>query len=101
MPKHSVSPLFSLPHESSCATLSASLGRLTRFPNFFLCVLRDLCVSSLPRVQSRAHESSVELPIAEQVIRHPLALQKHLDQSRRCLLYTSDAADDLLCVDLG
>ena len=23
------------------------------------------------------------------------------DVSRRCLLYTSDAADDLLCVDLG
>src|SRR5450756_2046020 len=25
----------------------------------------------------------------------------HLRQLRSCLLYTSDAADDLLCVDLG
>src|SRR5428012_20241 len=26
---------------------------------------------------------------------------KHFDNYRICLLYTSDAADDLLCVDLG
>ena len=27
--------------------------------------------------------------------------EQHLDRSWTCLLYTSDAADDLLCVDLG
>src|SRR5659263_106086 len=26
---------------------------------------------------------------------------EHIEPSRSCLLYTSDAADDLLCVDLG
>src|SRR5450756_2732556 len=33
----------------------------------------------------------------------PLPLQQHLGHPERsfCLLYTSDAADDLLCVDLG
>ena len=28
-------------------------------------------------------------------------LQKEADKGNACLLYTSDAADDLLCVDLG
>ena len=28
-------------------------------------------------------------------------IYKRDDRTRNCLLYTSDAADDLLCVDLG
>src|SRR5665213_3958027 len=31
----------------------------------------------------------------------PMSTHKHLAQPAACLLYTSDAADDLLCVDLG
>src|SRR5450756_715784 len=34
------------------------------------------------------------------IIDHPLTLVFEI-HSRNCLLYTSDAADDLLCVDLG
>ena len=29
------------------------------------------------------------------------ALKKLIEETHACLLYTSDAADDLLCVDLG
>ena len=28
-------------------------------------------------------------------------IQQEVPEDKRCLLYTSDAADDLLCVDLG
>src|SRR5450756_2032995 len=34
-------------------------------------------------------------------IAHKNLTELHVTQSMHCLLYTSDAADDLLCVDLG
>src|SRR5680860_1896342 len=51
------------------------------------------CVSGLP-VQETAHHSP-DLPLKK-----PPLSRSH-GQPHPCLLYTSDAADDLLCVDLG
>src|SRR5450756_1361995 len=51
--------------------------------------------SSSPGGRSVAHNAYV----AERV-RDALGVVSHVD-GRACLLYTSDAADDLLCVDLG
>src|SRR5450756_1240717 len=39
--------------------------------------------------------------IDESEVLTPADEQFHIDKLRFCLLYTSDAADDLLCVDLG
>ena len=38
-------------------------------------------------------------PVAETIIR--VVAEENVDLLIICLLYTSDAADDLLCVDLG
>ena len=35
------------------------------------------------------------------ISQHSFKMWLHANKTRSCLLYTSDAADDLLCVDLG
>src|SRR5450756_1803183 len=60
--------------------------------------------SALP---THAPNSSPSRSLATKNIRHSGSLVQHLLHSNDpstsycCLLYTSDAADDLLCVDLG
>src|SRR5450756_2015502 len=72
--------------------------------------------SAKPRHKSKASSaSSVSRPnppaptmyVAAMSRRYPAAVLRpwdvevHRDDQSPCLLYTSDAADDLLCVDLG
>src|SRR5450756_2073410 len=40
-------------------------------------------------------------PAVRHMVEHQIAEDHHPDELGICLLYTSDAADDLLCVDLG
>src|SRR5659263_384614 len=59
-----------------------------------------------PPEPSREPRNWTELAMISTLCRLPPSLSSHSRQSSRpstatCLLYTSDAADDLLCVDLG
>ena len=47
-----------------------------------------------PKETKKIHENY------EKVVKH-LIDEKYAVDGEACLLYTSDAADDLLCVDLG
>ena len=50
----------------------------------------------------RLADAGIDLAIAAGKARRPVGDDADLLPRRvRCLLYTSDAADDLLCVDLG
>src|SRR5450756_2422888 len=74
-----VLPLFGRPTTPSTAGLQGSSG----------------CAAT----PSRRHASSQSLGVF--TLKNGAALEKGTVLTRTCLLYTSDAADDLLCVDLG
>ena len=66
-------------------------------------MLRSL-VGSEMCIRDRVHPGDARMRGEE--FRHRLgvgdvALHAHVQRLQACLLYTSDAADDLLCVDLG
>src|SRR5450756_650635 len=59
---------------------------------------REAVADAEPAIADGPAEAPDE-PVSECVTR--LAEQRVVDRDNDCLLYTSDAADDLLCVDLG
>src|SRR5450756_314538 len=73
--------------ESERVQLGVGVGEVTHLPYHALCLLSD---------HGEAGRLGVETTGAE-----PHQLQAHRSEKLTCLLYTSDAADDLLCVDLG
>ena len=56
---------------------------------------------AVPRAMVRLPEDSTETPMRRALRTQEEILARKLLNFLGCLLYTSDAADDLLCVDLG
>ena len=75
-------------------TLIAAGGTLRKAgADFHILLAGETVDSSYERV---CRQKAAELDISDRV-----TFMGHQDDMASCLLYTSDAADDLLCVDLG
>ena len=58
-----------------------------------------MCIRDSPRASTAA--ANIGTPKPKRESRPPMTGPKMKPSPNACLLYTSDAADDLLCVDLG
>src|SRR5450756_2645863 len=83
---------------SFCGKSQEQVRKLIAGQGVYIC---DECINLCQEI---IEEEMLESPrVKPQVAKlpNPRAIKIALDQYVICLLYTSDAADDLLCVDLG
>src|SRR5450756_1974124 len=87
------------PPRLTCLNFRSS-GRTT-------CAPTDLAAAAIP-LRSKHVRGSLQLMSVTMTVRAPASWQRRTTSATSCglvfaacLLYTSDAADDLLCVDLG